>query len=91
MARVALVATVLAVSPAALADNHTTLVADARAVLLADATATKLAAAPSLLAHLDDPRSARAPLARAPADHAESEEDVITDHLCELGNTLGRT
>jgi len=75
------VATLLAASPAARADEHT--------VLLADATVTQIAAAPGLLAHLDDPELLERRWPALPSVHAESEEDVITDHLSDLGNKLG--
>jgi hypothetical protein len=76
------IATVLAASPAARADEHT--------VLLADARVTQLAVAPSLLAHLDDPDLLERRWPALPNDRAESEEDVITDHLSALGNVLGK-
>ncbi len=58
--------------------------------LIADVTVTQqVASAPGLLAHLDDPDLLERRWPSLPADHAESEEDVITDHLSELGNTLG--
>ena len=74
--------TLLAASPSAHSDDRT--------VLYADITATKLAVAPGLLAHLDDPDLLERRWPTLPADHAESEEDVITDHLSELGNKLGK-
>ena len=58
--------------------------------LIADVTVTQqVATAPGLLAHLDDPDLLERRWPTLPTDHAESEEDVITDHLSELGNTLG--
>jgi hypothetical protein len=64
--------------------------ADSTPILLADATTAKLAIAPGLLAHLDDPDLLERRWPSLPSDHAESEEDVITDHLSELGNQLGK-
>lgn len=75
-------ATLLAASPAARADEHT--------VLRADSTVTKLAAAPGLLAHLDERELLERRWPALPSDQAESEEDVITDHLSALGNALGK-
>lgn len=58
--------------------------------LIADVTVTQqVATAPGLLSHLDDPDLLERRWPALPADHAESEEDVITDHLSELGNRLG--
>lgn len=57
--------------------------------LIADVTVTEqVATAPGLLAHLDDPDLLERRWPTLPTDHAESEEDVITDHLSELGNRL---
>lgn len=65
--------------------------ADEHAFLIADVAVTQqIASAPGLLAHLDDPDLLERRWPSIPADHAESEEDVITDHLSELGNTLGQ-
>jgi hypothetical protein len=64
--------------------------ADGRPLLLADSTAARLAVAPGLLAHLDDPDLLERRWPAVPTDPAESEEDVITDHLSELGNQLGK-
>ena len=63
-------------------------VADA-SLLLSD-SATTTAAAPSLLAAVSDPVLLERRWPALPADHAESEEDVIVDHLSALGNQLGK-
>jgi hypothetical protein len=76
------VVALVVVAPAvARADQHTLLVADV-------AVTQQIAAAPGLLAHLDDADLLERRWPTLPTDHAESEEDVITDHLSELGNTL---
>lgn len=83
MGRRLAVALLILAPAAARADEHTLLIADV-------AVTQQIAAAPGLLAHLDDPDLLERRWPSLPADHAESEEDVITDHLSELGNTLGK-
>ena len=82
MGRRLAVALVILAPAAARADEHT--------LLVADATVTQqVATAPGLLSHLDDADLLERRWPAVPADRAESEEDVITDHLSDLGNTLG--
>ena len=65
--------------------------AHADGFLVADVTVTQqVATAPGLLAHLDDPELLERRWPTVPSDHVESDEDVITDHLSELGNRLGK-
>lgn len=45
--------------------------------------------APSLLAGISDPALLERRWPTLPTDHRESEEDVMIDHLSELGNVLG--
>jgi hypothetical protein len=48
------------------------------------------AVAPSLLAGISDPALLERRWPALPSDHRESEEDVMIDHLSELGNVLGQ-
>jgi hypothetical protein len=87
-------AVVLATTGLAGADDHVAhsarplSVADA-SLLLTDASTTT-AAAPSLLAAATDPELLERRWPALPSDHAESEEDVMIDHLSELGNIVGK-
>lgn len=72
----------IATTGLAAADDHTSL-------LLADAPAQKTAA-PSLLAAVTDPDLLERRWPTLPSDHAESEQDVIVDHLSALGNTFAQ-
>ena len=85
---------VIAQAGLATADDHTAHVARPLTVadnslLLSDA-ATTTAAAPSLLAAANDPELLERRWPALPSDHAESEEDVMIDHLSDMGNTLGK-
>jgi hypothetical protein len=74
----------IATTGLAAADEHASL-------LLASAPApAQHAAAPSLLAAANDPDLLERRWPALPADHAESEEDVMIDHLSELGNVVGK-
>lgn len=90
----ALAVVILSTTGLAAADDHVThtarrlSVADA-SLLLSDASTTT-AAAPSLLAAANDPDLLERRWPALPTDHAESEDDVMIDHLSELGNQLGK-
>ena len=86
-----MLAVVVATTGLAGADGHVArhlTVADA-SLLVSDASTTT-AAAPSLLASINDPELLERRWPALPADHAESDEDVVVDHLSELGNQLGK-
>lgn len=85
---------VVATTGLATADDRVTHVARRRlsvadaSLLLSDATTTT-AVAPSLLSAANDPELLERRWPALPADHAESDDDVMIDHLSELGNKLG--
>jgi hypothetical protein len=97
MRRVGTVLAVLVVtSGAAAADDHRPDSLRLRPLSVADASlalsdaSTTTAAAPSLIASINDPELLERRWPALPTDHSESEGDVMIDHLSELGNQLGR-
>lgn len=87
-----MLAVVVATSGLATADDHVTHVARPLSVadaslLLSDATTTT-AVAPSLLSAANDPELLERRWPALPAEHGESEDDVMIDHLSDLGNRL---